>query len=65
MTTTEQRPMTPRQEQVLEFIRANSGRRRLGAAQRLDQGGRERDGGIKGRGAVEFPKLGHGAPKLG
>ena len=25
MTTTEQRPMTPRQEQVLEFIRANSG----------------------------------------
>lgn len=25
MTTTEQRPMTPRQEQVLEFIRQNSG----------------------------------------
>ena len=25
MTTTEQRPMTPRQEQVLEFIKANMG----------------------------------------
>ena len=25
MTTTETRPMTPRQEQVLEFIRQNSG----------------------------------------